>query len=271
MLSKSFHWLLWAEQTPNSLCHQLFRRGGWLGDVTDVCRRECGWEESGAAKNFQLAFLSVILSSTLFYLRRGRDGTGPAGGDALNIALKLQNQTIRLRHALFLNTITWRLWMDNPLKPDQRKSEFWSGLQCVFTCKKELIWVAVYMTTACNPVRKYSASCHKDLGLSPSAWKTVNVNVRMAQLMYLCTLQKTKFKCDLGNAAVEWWRPSPQARRFNSGLDWGFSPFLQKRACLFRLETLNCSSVWLWDCKTSEIIRMDSKSLNQMNHTALLV
>lgn len=55
----------------------------------------------------------------------GEDGTGPAGGNMLNIALRSNYKTtITLRHALYLNTITWRLRMDNPLKPDQRKSEF---------------------------------------------------------------------------------------------------------------------------------------------------
>lgn len=55
---------------------------------------------------------------------------------AATCQVKLQNQTIKVRHVLYLNTITWRLRTDNPLKPDQRKSEFWSGLQNVFTRKR---------------------------------------------------------------------------------------------------------------------------------------
>lgn len=68
------------------------------------------------------------LNSALLVVRMGQDWL------AATCQAKLQNQTVKVRHVLYLNTITWRLWTDNPLKPDQRKSKFWSGLQNVFTC-----------------------------------------------------------------------------------------------------------------------------------------
>lgn len=96
---------------------------------------------------------------------------------AATCQVKLQNQTIKLRHALSLNTITWRLRMDNPLKPDQRKVWIlkWAA-ECVYM-QKELIRAAVYMSTACNPVRVYSASFHEEFCLFLLAWKTAQINV----------------------------------------------------------------------------------------------
>lgn len=135
MLSESFHWVSWAAQTQNSLWHQLFRQGGWLEDVTDVCRKEWArkWRkmviEAGRGGHASIPSSppppQPRLNSVLLVARMGRDQLAAA------CQVKLRNQTIKLRHVLSLNTITWRLRMDNPLKPDQRKSEFWSGLQCV--------------------------------------------------------------------------------------------------------------------------------------------
>lgn len=55
---------------------------------------------------------------------------------AATCQVKLQTQTIKVWHVLSWKMITWPLWMDNPLKADQRKSKFWSGLQRVFTCRQ---------------------------------------------------------------------------------------------------------------------------------------
>lgn len=177
MLSKSFHRVSRAAPTPNLLWHQLFRRGGggggggrWLGDVTDVCRRRrgtrMGRQERAPPTTISPSLhltTSAQLCSTCGW---GRDGTSwgvleRGGGQHAKLNSPQQQQkkthTIKLRHVLSLNTITWPLRVDNPLKPDQRKSEFWSGLQNVFTCRKESIRAAVYMTAACNPVRECSA------------------------------------------------------------------------------------------------------------------
>lgn len=55
---------------------------------------------------------------------------------AATCQVKLQTQTIKVWHVLSWKMITWPLWMDNPLKADQRKSKFWSRLQRVFTCRQ---------------------------------------------------------------------------------------------------------------------------------------
>lgn len=100
-------------------------------------------------------------SSTLVRLWRGRGGTSWRQRAKHYIMVKLQNQTIKVRHALSLNTITWRLRMDNPLKPHQRKSEFWSGPQYVFTCKRS--WYGRLFTWLQHVIQleNNSASCHK--------------------------------------------------------------------------------------------------------------
>lgn len=89
-------------------------------------------EEGHASISSSLLPLKPRLNSALVVARMGQDQL------AATRQVKLKNQTIKLRHVLSSNTITWRLRMDNPLKPDQRKSEFWSGLQCVrvFTCRR---------------------------------------------------------------------------------------------------------------------------------------
>lgn len=119
-------------------------------------------------------------TSTQLWSTCGDDGTRPASGKHAKhcVTVKWQIQTIKPKHALSLNKITWRLWMANPLKPDQRKSEFWSGLWLCVYMQKEWIRVAIYMTTACNPVREYSPSCLKQLCLLLLAWKTAQMNVR---------------------------------------------------------------------------------------------
>ncbi len=128
---------------------------------------------------------SLNLASTLFYLWWGWDRT--SWQQHAKRCVKLQNQTIKLRHALSLNTITWRLQMDNPLKPDQRKVWIlkWAAV-CVYM-QKELIWVAVYMTAACNPVREYSASCHKELMCVSVIMKNSRDEYEEVLLLYLCS------------------------------------------------------------------------------------
>lgn len=148
MLSKSFHRVSRAAPTPNLLWHQLFRRGGggaggggrrWLGDVTDVCRRRRGTVMGRQERAF-FSFPPHLalpppdnLGSTLLHLwlRTGRDqlrGVGEGRRATCQVKLppttKKKPHTIKLRHVLSLNTITWPLRVDNPLKPDQRKSEF---------------------------------------------------------------------------------------------------------------------------------------------------
>lgn len=70
------------------------------------------------------------LSSDLVVVRMGPDQL------AARCQVNLQNQTIKLWDVLSWKMITWPLWMDNPLKGDQRTSKFWSGLQRVFTCRQ---------------------------------------------------------------------------------------------------------------------------------------
>lgn len=76
--------------------------------------------------------------------------------------------------------------MDNPLKPDQRKSEFWSGLQCVFTCRRSLYgelftWpqhVIQLENILCRVTRNYARFCRhekQDRWLSGRSSATVPV------------------------------------------------------------------------------------------------
>lgn len=130
--------------------------GRWWGG-----RRELFFPSHPISPSLHLT-TSVQLCSTCGW---GQDGTSwgvleRGGGQHAKLNSPHQQKkphTIKLRHVLSLNTITWPLRVDNPLKSDQRKSEFWSGLQNVFACRKESIRAAVYMTAACNPVRECSA------------------------------------------------------------------------------------------------------------------
>lgn len=166
-LQKSCDWVLGAAQTPNSPWHQLFRRGGWLEDVTDVCRKQWDWkgrkavierEERGILPSPLPSSPQARLNPALLVVRMGQDRL------AATSQVKLPNQTVKVSHVLYLNTITWRLWTDNPLKPDQR---------CVYV-QKELIRAAVYMTTACNPIKEYSTSIHREICLF-LVWMYCNV------------------------------------------------------------------------------------------------
>lgn len=106
------------------------RRDGCLQERRETERERRGaetqakWHISTASS----ILLSTLLNSDLVAARMGRDQL------AATCQVKLQNQTIKLWHVLSWKMITWPLSMDNPLKADQRKSKFWSGLQCVFTC-----------------------------------------------------------------------------------------------------------------------------------------
>lgn len=92
MLLKSFHWVLCAAQTPNVLVHQLFRRGGWLEDVTDVCRKELDSKERKTVSERGERHTSISSSlltqpQAQLWSTCGEDGAGAAGGNMLNIAL----------------------------------------------------------------------------------------------------------------------------------------------------------------------------------------
>lgn len=139
MPSKSFHWVLGAAQTPNSLWHQLFRRGGWHEDVTDVCRKERDRKERKTVIERGERHTSISsplnLGSTLLHLMedgRGWDRTSSRQHAKLNSKTRLLNwgmlyPWIRL-HGDCEWIILWSLIKE--------KSEFWSGLQNVFTCKR---------------------------------------------------------------------------------------------------------------------------------------
>lgn len=125
-----------SPHTPNSFWHQLFRRRGRLEDVTDVCRRESAERErercrkAGKMIDFHRFFPPPLNPGHLVVVRMGQKQL------AATCQVKLQTQTIKVWHVLSWKMITWPLWMDNPLKADQRKSKFWSRLQRVFTCRQ---------------------------------------------------------------------------------------------------------------------------------------
>lgn len=136
MLSKSFHRVSTHTKFILASVIQAERTAGRC----DGCLQERVWRESerGAQKGRENDIFPPLLPSSsqprlnsdLVVVRMGQHQL------EATCQVKLQNQTIKLWHVLSWKMITWPLWMDNPLKADQRRSTFWSGLQRVFTCRQ---------------------------------------------------------------------------------------------------------------------------------------
>lgn len=113
------------------------------------------------------------LGSTLFHLWRGWDRTSWRQHAKLNSKTTLLDRGMLYPWIRLHGDCEWIiLW-------SLIKEKVWIlkwAAECVYM-QKELIQAAVYMTTACNPVRGYSASFHEEFCLFVLPWKTAQMNV----------------------------------------------------------------------------------------------